>query len=113
MTRNIITKNFVLEELVYNEITSAEATVDMSDCKGEIDLILDATGASDVTVTVCGGDYVGKMNDTQYTVPAGSVQRISLSSGETKQTDGCVHLAFANYAGLKLAVLARRYVENH
>ena len=32
---------------------------------------------------------------------------------ETVKTDGCVHLAFANYTGLKVAVLGRRYVENH
>lgn len=114
MTCNIITKNFVLEDLVYNEIKSAEAAIDMTDCKGEIDVILDASEASaDVSVTVCGGDYVGKMDDTVYTVPEGTVKRISISSGETVKTDGCVHLAFANYTGLKVAVLGRRYVENH
>ncbi len=114
MTCNIITKNFVLEELVYNEIKSAEAAVDMTECKGEIDLILDASAVSaNATVTVCGGDYVGKQPDLSFTVPAGTVKRISISSGEAMKTDGCVHLAFANYTGLKVAVLARRYVTNY
>lgn len=114
MTCNTITKNFVLEDLVYNTITSASASIDMTDCKGEIDLIFDASGASaDATVTVCGGDYVGKTDDADYVVPAGTVGRISISSGETVKTDGCVHLAFANYTGLKVAVLKRRYVTNH
>ena len=113
MTSNIITKNFVPFELVFDTVSASE-TIDFTECKGEIDLILDTTGASsDATLTVCGGDYVGKRNDTQYIIPKGSVQCISISSGETMQADGCLHLAFANYTGVQLAVLARRYVTNH
>ena len=113
MTCNTITKNFVLEDFVFNTVIEANAAIDMTDCKGEIDLIIDATGASDASVTVCGGDYVGKMPDMQFDIPAGSCKRISISSGETIKADGCVHLAFANYTGLKLAVLKRRYVTSH
>lgn len=114
MTCNTVTKNFVLEDFVFNSVIEAETAIDMTDCKGEIDVILDASAASaDASVTVCGGDYVGKTDDALYTVPAGTVKRISISSGETVKTDGCVHFAFANYTGLKVAVLKRRYVENH
>lgn len=114
MTCNTVTKNFVLEDFVFNSVIEAETAIDMTDCKGEIDLILDASAVSaNATVTVCGGDCVGKQPDLSFTVPAGTVKRISISSGETVKTDGCVHLAFANYTGLKVGVLKRRYVTSH
>ena len=113
MTCNTITKNFVLEDFVSESIESAEVAIDMTDCKGEIDLIIDATGSTDASVTVCGGDYVSKIKDLTLEIPAGTHKRISISSGETVKSDGCVHLVFSNYAGLKLAVLKRRYVTNH
>ncbi len=114
MTCNTVTKNFVLEDFVFNTVIEAEAAIDMTDCKGEMDLILDASALSaDATVTVLGGDYVGKQPDAAFTVPKGTCKRISISSGETAKTDGCVHLAFANYTGLKLGVLKRRYVTNY
>ena len=113
MTCNTITKNFVLEDLVFETVSSAEAAIDMTDCKGEIDLLIDATGTTDASFTLCGGDYVGKTDDMQFVVPAGTFKRISISSGEVIKADGCVHLTFGQYAGVKLAVLKRRYVTSH
>ncbi len=120
---NTVTENFLMKELVYQEIndaaTEGEYTVDMTDCKGELDLLLDATdNTADVTMTICGGAYPGGMPDTAYTIPKGTCQTISISSGETMKTDGLLHLLFSAGANLgtlhtRIAVLKRRYVTNH
>lgn len=113
LTSNLVKANFLLEDFLFNDITDGTYTVDLTDCKGEIDLVIDAAGASaEATVTVIGGEYVGKLKDTAYTVPAGSCKRISISSGETMQRDGNLHLQFANASGVRVAVLKRRYVNN-
>lgn len=111
---NTVKENFLLEDFVYNEITDGSHTLDMTDCKGEIDLVIDASGASsNATLTVLGGEYVGKMRDTAYTVPAGSCKRISISSGETMQRDGNLHVQLENSSGVRIAVMKRRYVTNY
>lgn len=123
MVCNTVTGNFLAETLVYNAINDAaptgEYTVDLTDCKGEVDLLVDASASTAaVTMTICGGDYVGKMADTTYTLAAGDCKRISISSAETMKTDGTLHIkwtATANLStlGVRAAVLKRRYVTNH
>lgn len=115
LTSNLVKGNFTLGTFTYNTLTSADCTLDMTDCKGEILLVLDASACSANTqMTVCAGDYPGKMPDTVYTVPAGSVQYLAVSSGETMKTDGCLHLTFAGgYSSLRVAAVKQRYVTNH
>ena len=120
---NVITKDFDPKELTFTSVTSttktAEYTLDMTDCKGSADLIVDcAASSTDVTLTVCGGSYPAAMADKAFTLTAGKCYIVGISSGETMQSDGCVHFKISSTASLvtlslKLAAVKDRYVTNH
>lgn len=109
---NLICENFKPEELTFASCSAAEYAVDMTDCKEEVQLILDAADASSaVTLVMKPGDYPMKSKERSYEIPAGSCKLLSISGGETMQSDGMAH--FTLNGNLRVAVLKRRFVTNH
>lgn len=123
LVSNIVTENFSIKEVTLNSITdaakSAEFCVDMTDCKGDVLLVVDAAASTAaITMLVYGGDYATKRADATYTITAGKRMFISISSGETMQVDGKVHLkltATANLSTLNttIGVYKQRLVTNY
>lgn len=109
-----VNKNFALSQVAFDTVSQGECTVDLTDCKEELLLLLDTAGCgADVTVTVAPGDYASAKLIPAFTVPRGGVEMIPVSTGEVMQADGCMHLTFGSCDGLKAAVLKKRYVTNH
>jgi len=109
-----IHKNFAPSQVAFTPVTQAECTLDLTDCKEEPILLVDASKCtSDVTLTMAAGDYASAKAIPAITVPAGGVSMIPVSTGEVMQADGCLHLTFASFSGATAAVLKKRYVTNH
>lgn len=109
-----IHKNFAPAQVAFTPVTQAEVTLDLTDCKEEPVILVNATAcASDVTVTMAAGDYASAKAIPAITVPAGGISMIPVSTGEVMQADGCLHLTFASFDGATAAVLKKRYVINH
>ena len=123
LNANVITKDFDPKELTFTSVTttskSIEYAVDMTECKGPVDLIIDGSASeTDVSLTVYGGSYPAAMADKVFTLTAGKCYTVSVSSGETMKTDGCLHIKLSSTASLvtlsmKLTAVERRYVTNH
>lgn len=106
-----VNKNFAVSQVAFTPVTQAECTVDLTDCKEEILLLLDTSDCgSAVTVNVAAGNYAMAKTISPLTVPAGGVEMIPVSTGEVMQKDGCLHLTFENFNGVTAAVLKKRYV---
>ncbi len=117
----LVCENFKLEDFVFTSLTGEAAntdyTVDMTGCKEEVQLIVDALN-SDVNVALDleVGDYPTKSGAQSYVIPPRSCKYISLSGGEVMQSDGMAHLHVGGLTGsstLRVAVLKRRFVTNH
>jgi hypothetical protein len=95
-------------------VTQADCTVDLTDCKEELLLLLDTSACGGaVTVSMEAGDYASARCIREISVAKGGVAMIPVSTGEVMQADGCLHVTFGGYDGLTAAVLKKRYVTNH
>ena len=88
LNANVITKDFDPKELTFTSVTttskSIEYAVDMTECKGPVDLIIDGSASgTDISLTVYGGSYPAAMADKVFTLTAGKCYTVSVSSGET------------------------------
>lgn len=109
-----VNKNFAVSHVAFTAVEQGDHTVDLTDCKEELLLLLDASECTDaVTVTMEAGDYASARAIPPLTVPAGGVEMIPVSTGEVMQADGCLHLTLGACTGLTAAVLKKRYVTNH
>ena len=124
LSANVITKNFVMEDMTFNAVTttskSCEIFFPIDDCKGEFDLVLDnsKSASAALNLIVNGGVGPAAMKDTVYTVPAGSVCRISFATGQVMNAGGLFKGKLTSTDSLatmnvRVAVIKRRYVTNH
>ncbi len=117
----LVCENFKLEDFVFNPLTGSAAntdyTVDMTDCKEEVQLIVDASdSAANVSLDLEAGGYPTKSRAKSYVIPPRSCKYISLSGGEVMQSDGMAHFrvsGLTDSSTLRVAVLKRRFVTNH
>lgn len=109
-----INKLFDASQVVFAPAEAA-CTLELTDCKEEILLLVDTTSCGgDTTVTLEGGDYASAKPDVILTVPAGSVYMIPVSTGEVMKTDGCLHMAFGgSFDGVSVGALKKCFVINH
>ena len=109
-----VSKNFAASQVAFTPVTQADSTVDLTDCKEELLLLLDTSACGGaVTVSMEAGDYASARCIREISVAKGGVAMIPVSTGEVMQADGCLHVTFGGYDGLTAAVLKKRYVTNH
>ncbi len=109
-----IEKLFDVSQVAFSS-AEANCTLDLTDCKDEILLLVDTTGCSGAaTVTLSGGDYASAKPAMTLTVPAGGVNMLPVSTGEVMKTDGCLYITFGGaYSGATVGALKKRFVINH
>lgn len=102
-----------------SQVTFAPAeevcTLDLTDCKEEILLLVDTSDCSgETSVTLEGGDYASAKPDVTLAVPAGSVYLLPVSTGEVMKADGCLHITFGgSYGSAAVGALKKCFVVNH
>jgi hypothetical protein len=114
MNATYISKLFDVSKVVFAP-AEASCTLELTDCKEELLLLVDTTDCSgDTTLTLEGGDYASAKPELTLAVPAGSIYMIPVSTGEVMKTDGCLHLTFGgSYSGASVGALKKCFVVNH